>query len=618
MGSLKALLADVRQALTPRRLWRALVALQQEDVWVARIILAFACIECVLISWDQPGAVSWENDGVAPRDLFRGVVNNLIPGSGHRYPLFHNLILLLLNAPVVLVSAVVAGILHKSITSTLFSVPSMTVVSLTSKLLHVAMGSVMLLALARISRQLFGVVAGRACALTASACLTIEYYARVSNLDGPYMFWQVLAVACFLRVIERGRLEDYRLLGCLVAASIATKDQAYAAFLLAAPLYAVAMAWCVRDAFAAGPAHFRGMGATLFSFTLSYLALSGSLLNPTGLWTRFQLLTGPNSQEWRDYARSADGLVLNLVDLWRAQTDFLWHWSVVALAWSGVLIALVMRGSARARWLRLLPLSLALSSIVCFTLPVARAEHRFVLPSAVWLSVYAGAAVGWLERQGRIAVPLLSCGALGWLLSLVHGLELGLTQLGDARHALTARLSRLPPGSVVEIYGFSVYQPHFDFSADTPYRVERIGKEPAGKRALQPDVQEIVDDYSHFAQRRSAALVVTEGFARNFLRRSFRTGEAASAKWLEAQSDADAVAFFRTLLTRGVPGYRLELMSTAVLPPWAQALGLHPVAVHDSTANRVWLFLRDDVALGVPTGPTTAGASALGALALDR
>src|SRR5215471_13553769 len=108
------------------------------------------------------------------------------------------------------------------------------------------------------------------------------------------MFWQVLAIARFLSVIERGRLEDYRLLGCLMAASIATKDQAYAGYLLAMPLYALGMARCVRDAFAAGPIHLRGVRATLLSFTLSHLVLSGALLNPAGLWTRLQLLTGPN------------------------------------------------------------------------------------------------------------------------------------------------------------------------------------------------------------------------------------------------------------------------------------------------------------------------------------
>ncbi|HVZ31977.1 MAG TPA: glycosyltransferase family 39 protein, partial [Polyangiaceae bacterium] len=503
-----------------------------DDVWVTRIVLVFLVSQCVWIGWDQPGALGWENDGVAPRDFFTGVADNLLPGHGHRYPLFHNALLLALCLPVLAIAAICALITGVPVVSAVLSVPSMTAVSLLCKLFHVALNGAMLLLLARLARQLFGETAARACVLFATVSLTIGYYGRVSNLDGPYMFWSVLALLLSMRVMDRGELGDYRLLGFSIAASVATKDQAYAGYVLATPVYLVLLPAFRPGFFAAGRGHFRALLSTCASALLSYAVLSGAVFNPTGLWTRVALLTGPNSQKWREYARTSAGVLLNVEDLWRAQSAFFWHWSLVALAWAGVVLALFAPATARERWLRALPFAFAVSSVLMFVIPVARCEHRFVLPLGVWLCIYGGASIAWLARC-RVQIvgrSFLLAAGLGWLASLWQCVELGLTQLGDARHGVRAALARLPAGSVVETYGPPVYQPQFDFSAASPYRVERVGKEPPRARSRMLHVNEVVDDYVNVSRRQPAAVLVPEGFARWFLAREFRPGEAPSVR----------------------------------------------------------------------------------------
>ncbi|MEM7676486.1 MAG: glycosyltransferase family 39 protein, partial [Myxococcota bacterium] len=188
--------------------------------------------------WDVPGAWSWENDAVAPRELFNAVITNLTPGRGHNYPLFHNLILFLLALPFLLPVAGVPGALDsaQAIRYAVLDPVYMTPVLVMAKLVTVVMGAVTLLTIARITRRLFDDAAARWAVAFAITNLSIGYYFRTTNLDAPYLMWTVLAVDRALDVVERGHLRDYLAFGAFAALAVATKDQAYAGFALMAPL----------------------------------------------------------------------------------------------------------------------------------------------------------------------------------------------------------------------------------------------------------------------------------------------------------------------------------------------------------------------------------------------
>ncbi|MFI5309060.1 MAG: glycosyltransferase family 39 protein [Polyangiales bacterium] len=565
-----------------------------EDVLVARLVLAYTVLQLAVLGWDLPSAVSWENDGVAPRDFLHGVVENLTWGHAHRYPLFHNLLLLLLCAPVLLGFVLAGSLSVPTITARVLSVPCMTAVTITVRLVHVGMAACSLLVLARIARRLFGRTAGRFALLCVMSCLTISYYGRASNLDGPYMFWTILALDRVLDVLERGETRDYLLLGFFVAASVATKDQAYAAYVLTLPLYLFVLPWLSSARAAAGSRHLGLLVRSGASFLASYAVMTGAIVNPAGFVTRVRMLLGPNSEDWRTYAHGATGLWLNLRDLWAAQTVFFWNAGVVAACWLGVaLAALRMVGpGAGSRVPALLPMTAGLSSVVAFTLPVARCEHRFMLPLSVWLCVYGGAAIAWCWRSSWTRVlAALACAAL--VLSFWQCVCLALSQWGDGRREVERYLAGLPPGSTVEVYGSNVFFPRFDTSQNAPYRVQRVGKEPVSARARLPGVREIQASYGQLGWRRPDVIVVERGFAQRFLPRRLRPGEVVSLEWQRAQADEDALRYFRSAADGTLAGYRRALVANAGLPGWAAALGGKPVRIHDSTADTLWLFVQE-------------------------
>ncbi len=612
-------------------LWHRLRA---EICWQDRLIVwglvAFAVLQLGAAVWDLPGSYGWENDGVAPRDLFAGIAHNLTPGRGHNYPLFHFLILALLCWPFVLAAALGAESMSMAaLTQAMLAVPIMTAISVMAKLLAIVMGCIALSTLGHIARRTVSRTAARWAVLCAATCLSVAYYGRTSNLDMPYLMWTVLAIHALLDVGERGHRRDYLRFACYTAAAVATKDQAYAAFVLVGPLYMLLLPLAWPRAFAAcektprqpGQArHWRHFALALPVGGITLAALGGALVNPTGFVARLEMLLGPNSRDWRSYGDGVSGLWANISDLSASQAVFWWPWPVVILCWLGVALTIYDPRSAddtsphtasqnddndeaadttreplKQRLWRLLPLAAGGSSLLFFTLVVGRSDHRFALPLGFWLSYYGGfAAHILLHRPGttrRILCPALAV-LMAWAGG--HTLQLHLTQWGDARHQVVDYLSQLPAGSTVETYGLTVYQPHFDVSGDAAYRVQRIGPKAVNKRNPLLGVREIQAPYGDIESRQPDILVITESFARRFLRPPPTSGRIQPAVVDRYRAGSDGEQFFTAVLNDELPHYRIVAVFAPKLPPWATALGARTIAVHGSTGQRIWLAARTE------------------------
>ena len=190
--------------------------LLRKDPAVGWIVLAFALSQLTAIGWDLPGSYGWENDGIAPRDFFVGIALNLAPGQGHRYPLFHNLVVGVLCIPILLPAALRADAWTlPALREQILMVPTMTGCSIVAKLVSLFMACVSVLIIARIARRTVSAEAGRWSAIWAATSLSFAYYGRVSNLDGPYLMWTVVAMDRLLTIAQDKRRRDYLWFGAL-------------------------------------------------------------------------------------------------------------------------------------------------------------------------------------------------------------------------------------------------------------------------------------------------------------------------------------------------------------------------------------------------------------------
>lgn len=581
-----------------RRLVAAAAGLWASDRVVASVILGFALTQLSTLFWDLPGSHGWENDGVAPRDIFAGFSENLTPGHGHRYPLLHYLVLALPSLPILL-AAVLAGPLDfESVRGRILSVPCMTGLSLVAKLVAIAMACLSLLVLARIVRRTVGPRAARWTVLFGATNLTFAYYGRVSNLDVPYLTFVVLALDALLELLATGKKRSYAAFALFAAASVATKDQAYASFVLVAPLYLVVLPLVRRSDFA--PDHFRRLLRAAVLGALGYGVMSGALFNPTGFLARLRELRGPASGMWRVYSRDGAGVAANASDIVHALPDASWPAPVLGAAVAGALATLFARrgqGLVTGTAGRALPFVAGASNLLFFTLYVARSEHRFLLPFTFFLAAYAGAAadcsLSLTKRASRERLATLLLAALvGW--SALRSFAVHLTQLGDARRKVSAWLARLPAGSTVETYGRVVYQPHYDVTPQSPYRVQRVGPERPLKRNPLVGATELEAAIGDIERRKPDVLVIPEGFANAFLAEQRDPTRPLAGVTRERQADTGTVALLRAATENRLPHYRLALHARPALPAWALALGLEPVAIQASTGMSVWVLERSD------------------------
>jgi hypothetical protein len=578
------------------------VKLLREDSVVGWIVFVFALSQLAAMGWDLPGSYGWENDGIAPRDFFAGIAVNLTPGQGHRYPLLHNLFIGVLCIPVLLPAVLRAEEWTlPALMEQILTVPTMTGCSIVAKLVGLLMACASVLAIARIARRTVSAEAGRWAAIWAATSLSFAYYGRVSNLDGPYLMWTALAIERLLTVAEQRQRKDYLIFGVLAGAAVATKDQAYAGFILPGLLYLVLLPMRSDRPFGPRGAHYANTGLATLAGLMSLGLLGGGLLNPSGFVTRVAELTGGASHDWMTYERSVAGVRQNLNDIAFAQNDFFWPWAVVALCWIGVVVVLLSPsdGGIRSRTFRLLPLSAGMSSLLFFTLVVARCEHRFLLPFGFWLSYYGGVCGAAILSRARLrskvayamaatAIAALTISAAG------HSLQVHLTQLGDARNEVSAYLAELEPGAVVETYYLLVHLPHFDTSDDSPYTLQRVSRRPIPRRNPLVGAKEIDEPYGLVNERRPDVLVVPEFTAYEFIPRELQEGEAAPQVLAQHQQDEDAQSFFRAIIEDELNGYEVAFIAAPKLPAWAEALGMQPVQVHASVGNRQWILRRSD------------------------
>ena len=209
----------------------------------AAIRIGFLALSLAAIAWDLPSSFSWENDGVAPRDIFAGVAQNLHPGTAFRYPLLHPLLLGVLCLPVLLPAALRAPSFRLAdLQPAILATPVMTACALIGRAVAIAAALVALAALGRIATRL----AGRRVALWAEAFaaanFSFAYYGRATNLDGPALMWTALSVERLLRAGEDGDARDSTVGAVFAALAVATKDQSYATFVLLLPLVLIGFA----------------------------------------------------------------------------------------------------------------------------------------------------------------------------------------------------------------------------------------------------------------------------------------------------------------------------------------------------------------------------------------
>lgn len=563
-------------------------------------ILVFAALaRTAALWWGLPASDGWDDDGVAPRNFLVGLVETYTPGHHFTYPPFHMFILTVLSLP-----GVVAALLHapslapKAVIAEMIQVPYMTYFAFVARLVSVAFSLGTIVVAARMGELLGGKRAGwlAAAALALNGGLT--YYGQVTNLDGPSLFWAMLSLFLFMRLMIAHELKLVRWACLSAAAAVATKDQTYAVFLLALP--AGMAIWFASDAFA--QQNWRGILKQIAIWAavavFAVLMIDGAFVNPHGFADRLALLSGSASRDYAEYTSDFAGRLAVLSDM-AAHISRYYPVLAVVLIGFGFAALVRLRGGALAAGL--LPVLAVVSFTIAFNFVALRTETRFVLPQSVFLAFYMGLGAEMLlsvtsgSRRTMAALVVL----VGWSVYGVIGVDAAFwcDPRYDAEDWLRARTH---PGDRIEIYGLNVYLPRFP--SDTV--VSRVGTKPLRARNPLPQVTEVVQPYGAIAAREPRYLVVTGFWVKDYLETlptAPGPGRLVAKVRERAWGDMDARGFFGALFGGRLP-YRLVHRSD-YHGPMEQELN-----AYESLKQSVYIFEREPSKAAAPivTGPNSA------------
>jgi hypothetical protein len=578
--------------------WRSAVAdlpRRARALWgtpLGKILALALLLRLVSLFWGLPNADGWDDDGVAPRDFLPGVLQTYSPGQHYTYPPLQLILLAFVSAPVWIATLIHAPSLSPAaVVTTFINVPTMTALAVIGRLVSACLSLGLLWNVAKIGEDLRG--SARAGTWVAAACAlnaTYTYYSQTTNLDGPYLFWGVWSLRWLVHAIVHRKPSALRRSLILAALSVATKDQAYALFVLAVPVTLVA--WLALDPGAR--ALWRSIskevaiGAALALALL--LLIDGAVFNPAGFHDRLRFLLGTGSQDHAYYAKTWDGRVHLLRDLARHFDQF---YPVVFAPFAAMGLVVATRTPDRGRRAAgLVPLFAALSFTIAFDMVARRTEVRFVLPQSIMVGVYIGLAFDALQtwvasRTGSRPSTWWSAVAAAPLvvMALFGCLAVDAAMLLDPRYDAEEWLvAHLKPGDHVEVYDNNVHLPRFPADA----LVERVDTTPITSRNPLLDVQEVSDRFSNVEARRPGFIVVSDFWASKYLvdpEYLKSIGLVPSPTQVTLAKDTDSRTYFRALLG-GDLNYRRAHLSGWTSTFWPR------VDIHASLTREVWIFER--------------------------
>ena len=424
---------------------------------------------------DRQANFPWAFDTVAPVNPLAAARDFFAWGWWSRrnyvYPLFHYILLALLYSPPVLYWFLSGQFAPPDGPGYPYGLADpenqLALLTVIARLTSAVMASSIVVFIYLIGKRLYGRRAGLLAALMTSLCYTLVFYAHTSVLEVPCLFWGVIALYFYLKLVDgEQKPGNYLAFGILVAIAMSTKDQAYGLFIL--PIAHIAYAHYRRyfpgplslaEFFRAGM--HRHTAYAIAGFVMTYAIANNLFFNLPRLRLHFQLLFG-GADAWPSGDRYLPDRSLLSQYLLLKLTAY--H-TIHSLGLPMAFVCAVGLIYCLYRWpKRTLLISLPAISFYVFFINAGLfyVHSRYTLPLALSLSLFGSKLLAdMFQRPGVIRITGYAFAALVFTYSLASSLSLDLTMINDSRQLATVWIQEhIPSGATIEVYTSSRSLPY--------------------------------------------------------------------------------------------------------------------------------------------------------------
>ncbi|GAK54134.1 hypothetical protein U14_05412 [Candidatus Moduliflexus flocculans] len=374
--------------------------------------------------WGIPSLDGWAVDEIIPARTLKGIEQGFSHGWEDAYPPLHYYLLTIAYLPARLVHA-----FHPLSTDAQY-----TAFFVLGRMLSVVMGLGVVFLTYQCGREIFDDLAALIAGGLTACIATVVYYAKIANVDVPYLFWVVWSLLFYLRILKAHRLRDYLAFVLTATCAICTKDQAYAFYVLT-PLPILWSRYLfekrqresvsfVRIAF--NREHLAALGVAAITFALA----QNLLFNWEGFVAHIKFITGP-AQIYVKYPRTLAG---HLSMAWHSldHLRFSFGWPAFLLCIAGIGVALLQK---KKNYLLLALLIPAISYDLFFLNVILHDFDRYFLGICVIFTLFGGkfaADILCLRSRWHVASMTLF-GGIG-LHSAWYAFSIDLLMVNDSRY----------------------------------------------------------------------------------------------------------------------------------------------------------------------------------------
>jgi len=460
---------------------RPLEAITRSDMAVGtpfplKAILALTFVLSVAGAWWGLPGPGWAPDELSPPDVLAATAAHFSNGWWSKYPPFHYYVLAVATAPLAVIRSTACCVTSQTVVDALMSL------TLRAVTVGMAVATVFLIYVCGLY------VFDRKSALWGALIFTLTspflFYAKLANLDVPYLFWFSLSLLAYLRILSRGSRADYVLWASAATLAICTKDQAYGLYVLPAVAvivltYRRASGGSPTARFAAAIADRRVLYALVAAVGL--FALCYNLpWNVVGFTAHVKDVTGPSS-DYRIFENTWRGQLSMLsATIWLIRLSL--GWPLFLICAIGVALALSSRPLPRGTYYwTILP---AASYYVFFIMIVGYNYDRFLLPLLLTLSLFGGFSIRCLLRladQYGTAARLALVGLFAY--SAVYAVMVDFAMIQDARYGVEQWLHQnVDKDASIGTIGGAIYLPRIN-----RYTTMSLERRLADLSAFNPD-----------------------------------------------------------------------------------------------------------------------------------